>query len=81
MFVDPRVEHILCDWEKSAFGYTPPKWKKNGYSCYKSCTFVYDFDGETLTVYSDRPSFLIGVGGKIVNEYAVKVKEVQIPYR
>ena len=91
MFVDVRVERLLRDWKKSAFGYTPSEWTKQGRKLCKRGMFGYDFDGETLTVYSDYPGFLIGFKGERINEYteaikaqspkikAVKIKEIHVP--
>ena len=76
MFVRPKVEKIMCDWKKEAFGYTPPKWDSE--SRRKRCRrslFAYTFDGETLTIYSDDPGILIGYHGKMIYEYSEKIKD------
>lgn len=61
MFVGKGVENQLKEWRKES---------KNPHLC------LYKRDGDTLIIYTDRPGYMIGKAGKLVEKYRKKISEV-----
>lgn len=80
--------YLLCEGRHEALRLLG-LWRKD--HCYENSIFAYSFDDGALTIFSDRPGWLIGYHGKTIKNYtsllkeacpdikSVKIKEVVVP--
>lgn len=59
-FVGRGVEKLLREWRTEA---------KNNHLC------LYKGEGDTLIIYTDRPGYMIGYSGDLVEKYRQKISE------
>jgi len=59
-FVGRGVEKLLREWRVEA---------KNNHLC------LYKGEGDTLIIYTDRPGYMIGMHGNLVDKYRKKISE------
>lgn len=60
MFIGKAVENLLKEWRKES---------KNPHLC------LYKRDEDTLIIYTDRPGYMIGRAGNLVDKYRKKISE------
>lgn len=59
-FVGRGVEKLLREWRMEA---------KNNHLC------LYKGEGDTLIIYTDRPGYMIGYHGELIQKYREKILE------
>ncbi len=60
MFVGRAVQNKLKEWRKES---------KNPHLC------LYKRDGDTLIIYTDRPGYMIGRGGCLIERFRKEISE------
>lgn len=60
MFIGRAVQKVLKEWGDES---------RNPHLC------LYRRDGDTITIYTDRPGCMIGKGGQLVDKYRKKISE------
>lgn len=60
MFVGRAMQKVLRDWRLES---------KNPHLC------LYKLDKDTLIIYTDRPGYMIGRAGQLVDKYRKKISE------
>lgn len=60
MFIGRSVQKILKEWRNES---------RNPHLC------LYKLDKDTLIIYTDRPGYMIGRAGQLVDKYRKKISE------